>query len=77
VGLDSEASSLLNDPYHGNETDEVRRARRWRCSGSSSAMRRTCSSALGRPVCLGLARTPAQRLKVKPHNLLISCRSPG
>jgi hypothetical protein len=26
----------------------------------------------GRPVWLGLAMTPAQRLKLKPHHLLLS-----
>ena len=55
VGLDNEASALLNDLYDGKEIEEVRRPR-----------------VRGRPVSLGLAITAAQRLELKPHNLLIN-----
>jgi hypothetical protein len=72
VGLDSEASSLLNDPYHGNEIDEARRA----CLLALFRLEyRDPADMLERvrrgPVGLGLAMTPGQCLKLKPHNLLI------
>jgi Family of unknown function (DUF6352) len=73
VGLDSEASALLNALYDGEEIDEARRARllalfRLEFRDPSDMLERI----RGRPVYLGLAMTPAQRLKVKPHNLLIN-----
>jgi uncharacterized protein DUF6352 len=71
VGLDSEASALLNDLYDGEEIDEARRARllalfRLEFRDPADMLERV----RGRPVYLGLAMTPAQRLKLKPHNLL-------
>ena len=73
VGLDSEASALLNALYDGEEIDEARRARllalfRLEFRDPADMLERV----RGRPVYLGLAMTPAQRLKVKPHNLLIN-----
>jgi hypothetical protein len=71
VGLDSEASALLNDLYDGEEIDEARRARllalfRLEFRDAADMLERV----RGRPVYLGLGMTPAQRLKLKPHNLL-------
>ncbi|HEX2478255.1 MAG TPA: DUF6352 family protein [Geminicoccaceae bacterium] len=71
VGLDSEASALLNALYDGEEVDEARRARllvlfRLEFRDPADMLERV----RGRPVYLGLAMTPAQRLKVKSHNLL-------
>ena len=73
VGLDSEASALLNDLYDGKEIEEVRRARllalfRLEFRDAAAMLERV----RGRPVYLGLAMTAAQRLKLKPHNLLIN-----
>ena len=73
VGLDSEASALLNALYDGEEIDEARRARllglfRLEFRDPADMLER----ARGRPVYMGLAMTPAQRLKLKPHNLLIN-----
>jgi hypothetical protein len=71
VGLDTEASALLNDLYRGEELAEARRARllalfRLEFRDPADMLERV----RGRPVYLGLAMTPAQRLKLKPHNLL-------
>ena len=73
MGLDSEASALLNDLYDGKEIDEARRARllalfRLEFRDPADMLERV----RGRPVYLGLAMTPAQRLKLKPHDLLIN-----
>ena len=71
VGLDTEASALLNDLYRGEELAEARRARLlalFRLEFRDPAD--TLERVRGRPVYLGLAMTPAQRLKLKPHNLL-------
>ena len=73
VGLDSEASALLNALYDGEEIDEARRARllglfRLEFRDPADMLER----ARGRPVYMGLAMTPAQRLQLKPQNLLIN-----
>jgi Family of unknown function (DUF6352) len=73
VGLDTEASALLNDLYRGEELDEVRRASllalfRLEFRDPVDMLERV----RGRPVYLALAMTPTQRLKLKPHNLLIN-----
>ena len=73
AGLDSEASALLNALYDGEEIDEARRARllglfRLEFRDPADMLERV----RGRPVYIGLAMTPAQRLKLKPHNLLIN-----
>jgi Family of unknown function (DUF6352) len=73
VGLDTEASALLNDLYRGEELDDARRARllalfRLEFRDPADMLERV----RGRPVYLALAMTPAQRLKLKPHNLLIN-----
>jgi hypothetical protein len=71
VGLDAEASALLNDLYQGQALDEVHRARllalfRLEFRDPADMLERV----RGRPVYLGLAMTGAQRLKLKPQNLL-------
>ena len=73
VGLDAEASALLNDLYEGRTIDEARRARlltlfrlEFRNPGDMLARVR------GRSVYLGLAMTPAGRVKLKPQNLLVN-----
>jgi hypothetical protein len=71
VGHDTERSTPLNDVYCGEELDDAGAPVCPRRSGSSRATRRTCLERVrGRPVYLALAMTPAQRLKLKPHNPL-------
>jgi hypothetical protein len=71
VGLDAEASTFLNDLYQGAAIDEARRARllalfRLEFRDPAAMLERV----RGRPVYLGLAMTAAQRLRLKPQNLL-------
>jgi len=73
IGLDAEASALLNALYEGEEVGEERLARllalfRLDFRDPADMLERV----RGRPVYLGLAMTEAQRLKVKPQNLLIN-----
>lgn len=73
VGLDAEASALLNVLYRGEAIDEAGRARLlalFRLEFRDPAD--TLARVRGRPVYLGLAMTAAQRLKLKPQNLLIN-----
>jgi hypothetical protein len=73
VGLDVEASGLLNDLYDGREVGEERLGRllslfrlEFRDPGAMLARVR------GRPVYLGLAMSEGQRVKLKPQNLLLN-----
>jgi hypothetical protein len=73
LGLDVEASRLLNDLYEGREVGEERLARllslfRLEFRDADAMLARV----RGRPVYLGLAMTSAQRLKLKPQNLLLN-----
>lgn len=73
VGLDAQASSVLNDLFTGAEVDEDR-MRRLLCLfvlefDSPSDMR---SDVAGRPVYLAMAMDAGQRLNIKPQNLLLN-----
>jgi hypothetical protein len=73
VGLDAEASALLNDLYNGAEVDDERR-RRLLCLfelrfSDAADMRATLA---GRPVYLAMAIDADQRLRLKPQNLLLN-----
>ena len=73
VGLDVEASGLLNDLYEGREVDETRLARllslfRLEFRDADAMLARV----RGRPVYLGLAMSESQRVKLKPQNLLLN-----
>jgi len=73
VGLDAEASALLNDLYNRIEVDEDRRERLL-CLfelvfASAGDMR---PSIAGRPVYLAMAMDREHRLKLKPQNLLLN-----
>lgn len=73
VGLDVEASGLLNDLYEGRDVGEARLARllalfRLEFRDGDAMLARV----RGRPVYLGLAMTEAQRVKLKPQNLLLN-----
>lgn len=73
VGLDAEASGILNDLYNGERVDEDRLARllclfelRFR---DPADMRPALA---GRPVWLAMAIDTEQRLRLKPQNLLLN-----
>jgi hypothetical protein len=73
VGLDAEASALLNDLYNGADVDEDR-MRRLLCLfqldfADPNAMRPRIA---GRPVYLAMAMDADNRLKLKPQNLLLN-----
>ncbi|HSV17277.1 MAG TPA: DUF6352 family protein [Casimicrobiaceae bacterium] len=73
VGLDAEASALLNDLYNGVPVDETRMARLlclFRLEfADPAAVRPTLA---GKPVYLGMAMDEASRLRLKPQNLLLN-----
>jgi hypothetical protein len=73
IGLDAEASSILDDLYRGLAPDPGRMERLiglFRLDFEEPAEMR--ADLAGRPVYLGLAITAAQTLKLKPQNLLLN-----
>jgi hypothetical protein len=73
VGLDAEASALLNDLYNGVDVADDRRERLL----CLFALRFTDPAAMrpaiaGRPVYLAMAMDPQNRLRLKPQNLLLN-----
>lgn len=73
VGLDAEASALLNDLYHGVDVADERRERLL-CLfelrfADAAAMRPAIA---GRPVYLAMAMDRENRLRLKPQNLLLN-----
>lgn len=73
VGLDAEATALLNDLYRGEAADADRLQRLiglFRLDFANPLEMR--ADVAGRPVYLGLAMTAEQTLKLKPQNLLIN-----
>jgi hypothetical protein len=73
VGLDAEASSLLNDLYNRVDVDDERMARLlclFELNFTDPATMR--ASIAGRPVYLAMAMDAQQRLKLKPQNLLLN-----
>lgn len=73
VGLDVEASAIMNDLYEGNEVDDERKARlislfQLRFADTND-MR---ADVAGKPVYLGIAMNEDNVLKLKPQNLLIN-----
>ncbi len=73
VGLDAEASLLLNDLYEGRAVPEERLARllalfRLEFRDPDAMLPRV----RGRPVYLGMAMTPRGVLRLKPQNLLVN-----
>jgi hypothetical protein len=73
VGLDAQASSMLNDLYTGQSIDEDRQ-RRMLCLfvlnfANASDMLQDVS---GKPVYLAMAMDPQNLLKIKPQNLLLN-----
>jgi hypothetical protein len=73
VGLDAEASALLNDLYNDAEIDEARMGRLlclFRLDFTNPADMRPAIA--GRPVYLAMAMNPDNVLKLKPQNLLLN-----
>jgi hypothetical protein len=73
VGLDAEASSILNDLYNRADVDEARMGRLlclFKLTFADPAAMRPAIA--GRPVWLAMAMDRDQRLKLKPQNLLLN-----
>jgi hypothetical protein len=73
VGLDAEASTLLNDLYEGRDVSEARLARllalfRLEFRDPEDVL----PDLRRRPVYLGLAMRAEQRVRLKPQNLLVN-----
>lgn len=73
VGLDADATALLNDLYEGRDVDSDRRGRLI----SLFALRfeqpaQALPEMAGRPVYLGLCRTDDGQIRLKPQNLLVN-----
>jgi hypothetical protein len=73
VGLDSEATAMLNDLYQGVALSEDRR---YRLLSLFRAEFRDAEAMLprvrGRPIYMAMAMTPDGSLRIKPQNLLIN-----
>ncbi|HYG88650.1 MAG TPA: DUF6352 family protein [Azospirillum sp.] len=73
VGLDAEATAILNDLYQGVEVEEDRAMRilaLFRLEFADPAAMR--ADIAGRPVYLAMAMTPERKLRLKPQNLLVN-----
>ena len=73
IGLDAQASSLLNDLYNRADIDDDRMRRLlclFRLEFANPADMRPAIK--GRPVYLAMAMDDLQRLKLKPQNLLLN-----
>lgn len=73
VGLDVEATALLNDLYQGKSLSEARQRRLislFRLRFADPAQQR--EDVRGKPVYLGLAMTAEGLLRLKPQNLLLN-----
>ncbi|MBK1695954.1 DUF6352 family protein [Rhodovibrio salinarum] len=73
VGLDKEASRLLDDLWHGAEVGDARLARLlslFRLEFQDPSV--MIADIQGRPVYLALMMTEDKRLKLKPQNLLLN-----
>ena len=73
VGLDAEATTLLNDLYEAEELDEERLRRLvalFRLTFRDSAEMR--ADIAGRPVYLGMAMDAGNVVRLKPQNLLVN-----
>lgn len=73
VGLDAQASKLLNDLYTGTDVDEDR-MRRLMCLFRLEFVNHAdmLTEVSGRPVYLAMAMNEAKQLKLKPQNLLLN-----
>lgn len=73
VGLDAEATALLNDLYRGQSVTPERQQRLVSLFRLEFANRRDMrADVAGKPVYLGLAMDAAGELRLKPQNLLLN-----
>lgn len=71
VGLDPESTAIANDLWHGKPVQQNRLARiLWLGVLEFAEMSRVLPRAAGRPVYLALAMDAAQRVRLKPQNLV-------
>jgi len=71
VGLDTEATAIANDLWHGKDVAQARLARLiWLGVLDFAESSRVLPRAAGRSVYLALAMDAAQRVRLKPQNLL-------
>ncbi|GAB4373748.1 MAG: DUF6352 family protein [Kiloniellaceae bacterium] len=73
IGLDAEATAMLNDLYNGVEVGEGRLARLlslFRMEFQDPSV--VAPGIAGRPVYLAMAMTEAKQLRLKPQNLLVN-----
>lgn len=73
VGLDVEASALLNDLYEAKEIDDERMERLlslFRLEFKDASLMR--ADIAGRPIYLALCMTDDKRVRLKPQNLLVN-----
>ncbi len=71
VGLDAEASAIANDLWHGRKVRQERLARiLWLGVLEFGDASRVLPRVAGRPVYLALAMDAANRLRMKPQNLV-------
>ena len=73
VGLDAQATAVLNTLYQGEEVDEAQ-GRRMLCLFrlDFADPRVVQPQVAGRPVYLAMAMDDKQRLRLKPQNLLLN-----
>lgn len=71
VGLDSEATAIANDLWHGKKVAQERLARiLWLGILEFAETSRVLPRVAGKPVYLALAMDPAKRVRMKPQNLV-------
>jgi hypothetical protein len=71
VGLDTEATAIANDLWHGRQVAQARLARiLWLGVLEFSETSRVLPQVAGRPVYLALAMDAAQKVRMKPQNLV-------
>lgn len=71
IGLDADATKVLNDLYLGNDVDEDR-LRRILCLFKLEADSGFVAEMKGKPVYLGLAMNAAGVVRMKPQNILVN-----
>jgi len=73
VGLDRDATALLNDLYHDKEIEQDRMQRLlslFRLEFEDASLMR--ADVAGRPVYLGLCMSAEKKVRLKPQNLLVN-----
>ena len=73
LGLDAEATGLLNDLYDDADVDDARRERLlslFRLEFEDPSLMR--ADVAGRPVYMAIAMTEAKTMRLKPQNLLVN-----